>query len=330
MNLTRCSQSLNGDRWKNPHGEERGTQLGASCGVIALLVLVGCGHERWPDPPAIDRSQYETEYGHWRTERQLTAAQAVRLIGVWALPEGETTFGSDTSLRIVLPAAESPDRAGVFRREAETITVVPTAGAALRWADGSPITGPSNVDNMLALGSLRLLVEDVGEGLSGRRFITVWDEDHPAARNLPDVQTYPIDPRWRVAARFDAFDAPKPITVADVRGGVQYFVAAGQLVFYVNDHESRLTALTVLDAEEFLVMFRDPTNESTTYSGYRIVSTPAVVDGDWTVLDFNLAANPPCAYSPYTLCPLPPPENRLQVAIEAGEKRFPGVDGFVP
>ena len=74
-------------------------------------------------------------------------------------------------------------------------------------------------------------------------------------------------------------------------------------------------------------MFKDATNASTTY-GYRMLDAPVVAKGEWTVLDFNLASNPPCAYSSYTTCPLPPPENRLAVAIEAGEKRFPTGRGF--
>jgi uncharacterized protein (DUF1684 family) len=101
-------------------------------------------------------------------------------------------------------------------------------------------------------------------------------------------------------------------------------------VFKVQDQELRLTALGVPGSGQFFVMFKDQTNGSTTYGGYRILA-PAVVDGGrWTVLDFNVASNPPCAYSRYTTCPLPPPENRLAVAIEAGERRFPAAQGFSP
>jgi uncharacterized protein (DUF1684 family) len=69
-------------------------------------------------------------------------------------------------------------------------------------------------------------------------------------------------------------------------------------------------------------MFKDTTNGSTSFGGYRVLYVPRVRDGEWTVVDFNMARNPPCGYSPYTRCPLPPKENRIPVAIEAGEKRF--------
>ena len=121
-----------------------------------------------------------------------------------------------------------------------------------------------------------------------------------------------------------AFDRPKSIEVGDVRGGIQSFVAPGQLLFRVRGRELRLTALTDPEGREFFLMFKDETNRSSTYSGYRVLFPGAVGDGAWTVLDFNFAANPPCAYSPYTLCPLPPEENRLAIEVTAGEKRFSG------
>jgi uncharacterized protein (DUF1684 family) len=104
--------------------------------------------------------------------------------------------------------------------------------------------------------------------------------------------------------------------------------APGELVFRVNGREQRLLAIASPDSPDFFVMFKDPTNQSTTYGGYRMLHPPVVRSGEWTVLDFNLAGNPPCAYSPYTTCPLPPPQNRLDVAIEAGEKRHPTARGF--
>ena len=301
----------------------RGHGGGAVAAVLAV-VLIGCAGDRWPDPPPLDTASYEARYQQWLDQRRAVAAEAARLIGVWPLPEGETSFGSDATLPIVLPVASAPARAGAFRRVADTITVLPATRTALRWEDGGPVTGPAEVHGILALGSLRLLVEDVGEGLSGRRFVTAWDEDRAISRNQPAIETYPVEQEWRVAARFVAFDVPKAIEVGDVRGGIQYFVAPGELWFRVRGRELRLTALTEPEGREFFLMFKDETNQSSTYTGYRVLFANAVAAGAWTVLDFNFAANPPCAYSPYTLCPLAPRENRLAVAVTAGEKRFTG------
>jgi hypothetical protein len=297
---------------------------GRACGVVLAGLAFGCGGDRWPDPPPLDRASYQAQYQEWLDQRRAVAAEAIRLIGVWLLPEGETPFGSDASLPIVLPVPPAPARAGAFRRVADRITVLPATSTALLSEDGAPITGPTDIQGVLALGSLRLQVEGVGEGMSGRRFVTAWDEDRAVSRNRPAIETYPLEQAWRVTARFVAFDRPKSIEVGDVRGGIQYFVAPGHLVFRVSGHDLRLTALTDPEGREFLLMFKDETNRSSTYSGYRVLSANAVGDGAWTVLDFNFAANPPCAYSPYTLCPLPPAENRLAIAVTAGEKRFSG------
>ncbi|HLG55290.1 MAG TPA: DUF1684 domain-containing protein [Vicinamibacterales bacterium] len=288
--------------------------------VVLVSALAGCGRSQWPEPPPVDQAQYQKTYAEWRDGQQETAAYAIRILGIWPLQDGDTPFGADPSLPIVLPAAAAPGRAGVFRRAGEKVTVIPAPGAPLRTADGASVTGPAEIDNELALGSVHLQVIDMGKG---RRFVSAADDNHPALENLPMVETYPLDARWRVAARFDAFDAPKPVRVPDVRGGVVDFFARGQLVFKVNEQELRLTALGEPESSELFVMFKDETNGSTTFGGYRLLSAAVVPNGEWTVLDFNLAGNPPCAYSSYTTCPLPPPENRLTVAIEAGEKRFP-------
>ncbi len=131
-----------------------------------------------------------------------------------------------------------------------------------------------------------------------------------------------------MAARFDAFEQPKVMQIADVRGGSMEYPAVGRLTFRIGEQEQQLTAFQFPDSKEFFVLFKDATNATTTY-GFRMIGAPVVGSGEWTVIDFNVARNPPCAYSPFTTCPLPPAENRLAVAIEAGEKRFPTGRGFV-
>ncbi len=132
----------------------------------------------------------------------------------------------------------------------------------------------------------------------------------------------------RVSARFDRLDSPKRVRVPDVRGGSMEFTAVGQLVFRLKGEELRLTAIGAEGNPRLAVWFKDRTNGLTTYRGYRTVRPQVVEDGEWTVLDFNLSSNPPCACSNFTTCPLPPPENRLPVSIEAGLKQLPSVEGY--
>ena len=293
-------------------------------GVTLVCLCVGCNRQQWPAPPAIDRAQYQKQYETWLGEQQNTALESSKIVGIWPIEVGETPFGSDRSLPIVLPATAAPGRAGVFTRKGETVTVTPARGVRV-LSDGKPLTPSSEVRDEITLGSVRMFVIPMGDG---RVFLDASDEEHPVLKNFPKVQTYPVDARWRVSARFDGFDQPKMVKVADVRGGTLDYPVVGHLTFRIGDREHQLTAFGFPDSEQFSIFFKDLTNESTTY-GNRLVHAPKVGKGEWTVLDFNFAGNPPCAYSPYTTCPLPPPENRLATAIEAGEKRFPTGKGFV-
>jgi uncharacterized protein len=294
-------------------------------GLMLLCLCAGCARQQWPEPPAVDQAQYQKQYQAWLDDQQNGARESSKIVGIWPLGEGETAFGSDSSLPIVLPASASPSRAGVFRRAGEKVTVSPASGVTLLSDEGKPLTGVADAAGFMKLGSLNLFVMPMP---GGRQFVSASDDAHPILKDFPKVQTYPVDQRWRVAARFDAFESPKMMKVADVRGGSTDYPAVGRLIFRIGDAEQHLTAFAFPDSEEFFVLFKDSTNGTTTY-GYRMVGAKVVANGEWTVLDFNVARNPPCAYSPYTTCPLPPPENRLAVAVEAGEKQFPTGKGFV-
>jgi uncharacterized protein (DUF1684 family) len=294
-------------------------------GVMLLCLCMGCSRPQWPEPPAIEPAQYLKAYEGWLSDQQNTARESSIIVGIWPIEEGETAFGSDTSLPIVLPASV-PGRAGVITRTGNTVSVTPARGVVLQGNEGKPITASTEALYMpMKLGSVQMLVMQMEDG---RVFASASDEAHPLLEDFPKVQTYPIDQRWRVAARYDAFEQPKMLPIADVRGGTTAYPAVGRLTFRIGDQEQQLTAFHFPDSKDFFVLFKDATNASTTY-GFRMFDAPVVKSGEWTVIDFNVARNPPCAYSPYTTCPLPPAENRLAVGIEAGEKRFPTERGFV-
>ena len=293
-------------------------------GMVLVCLGAGCTRPQWPEPPAVDQAEYQRQYQTWLGDQQDTARESSIIVGIWALPEGETAFGSDRSLPIVLPASVPP-RAGVFRRAGEKLTVSPAPGVSLLGDDGQALAPSAEVPYEMKLASLRIFTIPMPDG---RQFVSASDDAHPLLKDFPKVQTYPVDQRWRVSARFDAFAEPKTMLIDDVRGGRMEAPAVGRLTFRIDGKEQQLTAFHFPDSPEFSVLFKDATNANTTY-GYRMIGAPVVHNSEWTVIDFNVARNPPCAYSQYTTCPLPPPENKLAVAIEAGEKRFPTGRGFV-
>ncbi len=297
-----------------------------TCAFALAVGAIGCARDKWPAPPPVDQAKYQQQYADFKKAQLETAAFALPLVGAWSLEEGDTPFGSDPALPIALPASAAVARAGVFHRTGNDVSVVPAAGAHLRREDGTDVASAAPVADLppLVIGSVHL---EVFPAPPDAIMVTGRDDADPRLKSLA-IDTYPVDPKWRVAARFDAFEKPKVVPIASTRGPAHDETAPGQLVFQVDGREFRLTALAEPGSDQFFLLFKDETNGKTTFSGYRMLSAKAVPNGQWTVLDFNMASNPPCAYSKFTMCPLPPRENRLALAIEAGVKRHPTARGY--
>ena len=293
--------------------------------LFCVVAASSCARDRWPDPPPVDDAAYRHEYAELLKQQKETAAYALSLVGVWPLQEGETSFGADPGQPIVLPATASAPHAGVFRRAGDAVTVIPEDGVRLMREDGTVVTRGARVDQgpPLVLGSTHVEFYTVPPTM----FVEARDPEAPAVKDV-HIDAFPVDPKWRVAARFDAFERPKTVKISTTRGTVDDETAVGQLVFRLHGQEFRLTALGEAGGDQLFVMFKDQTNGTTTFSGYRMLSPKAVANAQWTVLDFNFARNPPCAYSKFTMCPLPPKENRLSLAVEAGVKRDAKARGY--
>jgi uncharacterized protein (DUF1684 family) len=165
----------------------------------------------------------------------------------------------------------------------------------------------------LKMGDLTLYVIE----RAGRYGIRLKDKDSEYRRNFTGLKWYPVRPEYRVEARFVA--EPKKIPILNIVGQTDNEDSPGYVEFTLHGQRLRMVALTEEDTLFFV--FRDKTSGKTTYGASRMLNTPMPKDGR-VVLDFNEAYNPPCAFTPYATCPLPPRENRLPVAIEAGEKKY--------
>ncbi|MBN9178420.1 MAG: DUF1684 domain-containing protein [Microbacterium sp.] len=144
--------------------------------------------------------------------------------------------------------------------------------------------------------------------------------DHPFLAAYPGTPAYLPDPGWRVAARFVPFDHPRPTAVGSAVDGLTHvYEAPGRLEFAWRGESFALTAFPGRGSG-LLVLFTDATSGVTTYAANRAVAVDAPDKSGWTTIDFTRATNLPCAYTDFATCPLPPSENRLPIAIEAGEK----------
>jgi uncharacterized protein (DUF1684 family) len=235
-------------------------------------------------------------------------------------------MGADSALPVVLPAAQAPPFVGTVRRTDSLVRFEPTANAGMRFADGSPISAAitlvsdrTDSATTLAIGTIRLRVH--AEPGTDRLWLRAWDEQHPARTAFTLPESFPPDTAWRVAARFDAFPAPRDYRVADITEGTQAYRSTGKLVFRINGKEHSLVAFAEPKDTMFFVMMWDSTAKATTYQAGRYMRVPFPDTAGWTMIDFNRAYSPPCVFTSFSTCAFAPAENRLELAVTAGEKR---------
>lgn len=303
--------------------------------VFFLLLIfagfaVGCSSREEGEPeaaaPAEDDVAYRREIEAWRAERveRLEAEGGwLSLAGLHWLPEGESSVGSEPVADVVLPAS-APARVGTVVRDGDVVRLAVAPGVEARH-QGEPVRRLVMVSDAAAgegeptvveLGTLTLQVIERGERVGLR----VKDGEAPSRTGFTGIESYPIDPRWRLAARFEPYDPPREIEVDDYAGGTQPSMVAGAVVFEVDGQTHRLDALDAGD--DLFLIFADRTSGDTTYGGGRYLYAGKPAPGEPAIVDFNRAYNPPCVFTPYATCPLPPPQNRLDIPIEAGEKTY--------
>ena len=259
----------------------------------------------------------------WRTQREARLVADggwLTVAGLFWLKEGENRFGSANDNDIVLPAS-APEHAGVFDFHGGSVRarieagVTATVGAKpVTVVDMHPDTSGS--PETLTMGPLSMHVIERGD----RYGIRLKDNESPARKAFKGLQWFPVSDAYRVTARFVPYSPPRSIPIPNVLGQVNEMPSPGYVVLTLGGEELRLDpVLEEPDAEELFVIFRDGTTGKETYGAGRFLYTEKPRDGR-VVLDFNKAYSPPCAFTPYATCPLPPKQNRLSVRIEAGEK----------
>jgi uncharacterized protein (DUF1684 family) len=272
-----------------------------------------------PRPVSAPDAAYQQSFEKWESELVDDLKQEwLPLAGLFWLKPGENSFGSDPKSSIVFP--KGPAHAGSFILQDKKVTVKfdPAAHATIAGkptATAELQSDTSGKPTVAELGSLRLHIIVRGERVG----IRVKDMESDAARKYIGPVFFPLDLAYRVTATWIPSEGKQSVEVPNVLGDVTPAPIAGTAVFKVNGQELRLTDMGGDASSGLFFVFSDPTSKTETYPGGRFLKTDAVVNGT-VVLDFNRAYNPPCAVTPYATCPLAPKENRLSVAIAAGEK----------
>jgi hypothetical protein len=244
------------------------------------------------------------------------------LVGLHWLESGETAFGSDPSLPVVLEGKAVPARAGVFVVTAQGVRLRPVEGSGLTLA-GAPVTTEQAVrtdregaPDVFTLGGLRFHVI----ARNGRFAVRVKDPRSPARQAFKGIPAFRPDPAFRVEATFEPYPEPRPVEIPTIVGYSETMHSPGQVTFKLKGRVYHLEPVVEDPARpELFFVFRDATSGRGTYPAGRFLVAAMPKDGK-VVLDFNRAYNPPCAFTPFATCPLPPPQNWLKVAVRAGEK----------
>lgn len=268
----------------------------------------------------IDAEEHREDVEAWRAHRYERLRQDIgwlTLAGLGWLHPGLNRVGTDPAADVVLPSGPS---------EAGTIEVGPDGAIATgAWRlDGAPVErlrlesdAQAETPTLLELGPLRICLIDRG----GRLALRTWDTASPALAAFEGIDHWPVDPAWRIEARFEARPG-REVVVPDVIGIEASMSSPGDVVLELGGGTHRLQALEGGPSGDLWLVFGDRTNGRETYGGGRFLYTSPPSDDGRVVVDFNRAYNPPCVFSPFATCPLPWPSNRLPLRVEAGERAY--------
>jgi len=298
-----------------------------------VLALAGARAAADTAPPA----DWSRDLLAWRAERaqKLSAPEGwLSLTGLEPIAEGRNPFGgaADNAVRL---KGQVPAHLGVLERKGRLITLLPPPGGfpAGFEVDGQPArqqvlhADDEPQPTRLTVGSLVFFVIHRGDARDDRYILRVKDAQAPTRVQFRQLNWYAPDPAYRVRAKWTPYVPPKTIAIASIIGTEDRAPVPGVAEFEIGGKSYRLEPILEEpgDTELFFIL-RDTTSPKTSYGAGRFLYTAFPDHGLdqpgelW--LDFNRIQNPPCAYTPYATCPLPPRQNWLSVALPAGEKKY--------
>jgi len=268
-----------------------------------------------------ERDEYNTEISNWRAmriERLKCKTGWLNLAGLYWLKEGENTFGSDSSNNIIFPANSRAFYGSIYK-SGDTIRFKSTKDTDVR-VDNIIVKEMLVVSDELGKPSLMecdnfawyIIKREQGYGIRLR------DYTHPRISKLKHIPCYKTSPEWKILVEYIPFDTIRKIETVTVTGRKQINDCPGELFFTKDNKDYHL--LPISEGSELFIIFADKTNGIETYGNGRFLYASLPDSSNNVILDFNKACNPPCAFTPFATCPMPPRENFLDMSVEAGEK----------
>lgn len=287
--------------------------------LVALVAFYACKQKPDSDP------NYIKEINEWDTKRALRLKADdgwLNLVGRFWLKKGESTFGSSKDNDIVVESSKLPEHIGSFLFVDSIVTFKAKDGVEVLH-NGKPVKEIVLIDDqkkditVLQIGSIKfnLIIRDTLYGIRFR------DLNSDLVKNFKGIERFPIDESWKINAKFEAYDPVKEIDVPNVLGQISKEKSPGAVVFERDGKTHRIDAVDDGGDKLFLII-ADLTSGDETYGGGRFMYVNKPDSTGTILLDFNKAYNPPCVFTKYATCPLPPLQNYLKLRIEAGEKVY--------
>ncbi len=276
-----------------------------------LLLLAACRHE------AASQRSYERTIERWRVQRRarLTSEDGwLTLVGLFWLQDGVN--------EVTLPT--HPTLACRFILQNGRVTLAPNDRLGIKaptpLRDDTDPQGPT----IIRTGTFSFQVIRRGD-VSGDKFgIRAKDTASEARNDFKGLDYFPVSPAFRIEARFQPYRPPQKIPITNVLGMTSEETSPGALVFSLQGKIFRIDPILEQGEKDLFIIFKDATSGKETYGAARYMYAHPPDASGKTIVDFNKSYNPPCVFTPYATCPLPPPQNRLPIRIEAGEKKYAG------
>jgi uncharacterized protein len=297
--------------------------------IFVAPFIVACARDA--APPPISDADYQASFEKHKETRAnflKTPGRAVSFTGLRWIPEGASTIGGDTTNFVVLSGRDVPAKVGTLIRIGDAIQFEPAAGAPVT-IDSAPA-----VARQIVVEGGKTPATRVYAGSAGFRIIKrvdsigvrSWDADKAVNNGLAPLEYFPLDRKWRFGGTFVRSAKPDTQAVPTVSGVAEEYINLGVVRVTIEGKPYELTAYAGSNPADLFFTFDDATSGEETY-GFRFVHAPVDTINNTVVLDFNMSYNPECAFSAFTTCPLPTPNNRITSRITAGELTPKHTDG---
>ena len=294
--------------------------------ILYFQMILGCTNKpenkEEVNKPTYNYDAYVSSIESWQ-ERRITGLKKnwLSLAGLFELREGKNNFGADESNDFVFPNPNTPDFIGTFILDNGEVSIKINADAEVKYGNETVTemelkNDQSGSPTVLQSGSLSWYIIKRVDKI----YVRLRDSENPDIEKLTKIDNFPLDTTWRLKAQYEPHMTPKIIETITTAGDPSRITSSGAVGFRINSQYHRLDVWELGNSGRFQTIFADETSGLETYGAGRFIVVEKFGNGGGYIIDFNKAYNPPCAFTEFATCPIPPPQNRLSFRVSAGEK----------